>query len=50
MKRSLLLAAGIAAAISTPMAAQAFWRGGDKKAAAPVSFKLNPAGAPIPAP
>ena len=50
MKRSLLLAAGIAAAIITPMAAQAFWWGGDKKADAPVAFKLNAAGATFPAP
>ncbi len=50
MKRSLLLAAGIAAAISTPMAAQAFWWGGDKKADTPVAFKLNAAGATFPAP
>ena len=50
MKSSLLLAAGIAAAISTPMAAQAFWWGGDKKADTPVAFKLNAAGATFPAP
>ena len=41
MKRSLLLAAGITAAIAIPAAAQAFWWGGDKKADAPAVFKLN---------
>ena len=50
MKRSLLLAAGITAAISIPAAVQAFWWGGDKKADAPVAFKLNGAGATFPAP
>ena len=50
MKRSLLLAAGITAAISIPAAAQAFWWGGDKKADAPAVFKLNAAGATFPAP
>ena len=50
MKRSLLLAAGITAAISIPAAAQAFWWGGDKKADAPAVFKLNGAGATFPAP
>ena len=50
MKRSLLLAAGITAAISIPAVAQAFWWGGDKKADAPVAFKLNGAGATFPAP
>ena len=50
MKRSLLLAAGITAAISIPAAVQAFWWGGDKKADAPVVFKLNGAGATFPAP
>ena len=50
MKRSLLLAAGITAAIAIPAAAQAFWWGGDKKADAPVAFKLNGAGATFPAP
>jgi phosphate transport system substrate-binding protein len=50
MKRSLLLAAGLTAAISIPAVAQAFWWGGDKKADAPVAFKLNGAGATFPAP
>ena len=50
MKRSLLLAAGITAAISIPAVAQAFWWGGDKKADAPAVFKLNGAGATFPAP
>ena len=50
MKRSLLLAAGTIAAISIPTVAQAFWWGGDKKADAPVAFKLNGAGATFPAP
>ena len=50
MKRSLLLAAGITAAITIPVAAQAFWWGGDKKADTPVAFKLNGAGATFPAP
>ena len=50
MKRSLLLAAGLTAAISIPAAVQAFWWGGDKKADAPVAFKLNGAGATFPAP
>jgi len=50
MKRSLLLAAGITAAISIPAAAQAFWWGGEKKADAPAVFKLNGAGATFPAP
>ena len=50
MKRSLLLAAGITAAIAIPAAAQAFWWGGDKKADTPVAFKLNGAGATFPAP
>ena len=50
MKRSLLLAAGITAAISIPAAVQAFWWGGDKKADAPAVFKLNGAGATFPAP
>ena len=50
MKRSLLLAAGLTAAISIPAAAQAFWWGGDKKADAPAAFKLNGAGATFPAP
>ena len=50
MKHSLLLAAGTIAAISIPTVAQAFWWGGDKKADAPVAFKLNGAGATFPAP
>ena len=50
MKRSLLLAAGLTAAISIPAVAQAFWWGGDKKADAPAAFKLNGAGATFPAP
>ena len=50
MKRSLLLAAGLTAAISIPTVAQAFWWGGDKKADAPAVFKLNGAGATFPAP
>ena len=50
MKRSLLLAAGLTAAISIPTVAQAFWWGGDKKADTPVAFKLNGAGATFPAP
>ena len=50
MKRSLLLAAGLTAAISIPTVAQAFWWGGDKKADAPAVFKLNAAGATFPAP
>ena len=49
MKRSLLLAAGLTAAISIPAVAQAFWWGGDK-ADAPAAFKLNGAGATFPAP
>ena len=49
MKRSLLLAAGITAAISI-YSCTAFWWGGDKKADAPVVFKLNGAGATFPAP
>ena len=50
MKRSLLLAAGITAAVSIIPAVQAFWWGGDKKADAPAVFKLNGAGATFPAP
>jgi phosphate transport system substrate-binding protein len=50
MKRSLLLAAGITAAVSIIPTAQAFWWGGEKKTDAPVVFKLNGAGATFPAP
>ena len=50
MKPSLLLAAGLTAAIALPAAAQAFWWfGGDKKTDAPAVYKLNGAGASFPA-
>ena len=50
MKRSLLLAAGITAAVTIPTVAQSFWWGGEKKADTPAVFRLDGAGATFPAP
>ena len=50
MKNSMLIAAGLTAAITIPTIAQAFWWGGDKQADTPAAFRLNAAGATFPAP
>jgi phosphate transport system substrate-binding protein len=50
MKNSMLIAAGLTAAITIPTVAQAFWWGGDKQADTPAAFRLNAAGATFPAP
>ena len=50
MRNSLLIAAGLTAAVTIPTVAQAFWWGGDKQADTPAVFKLDAAGATFPAP
>ncbi len=50
MRNSLLIAAGLTAAIAIPTVAQAFWWGGDKQADTPAVFRLDGAGATFPAP
>ena len=50
MRNSLLIAAGLTAAVTIPTVAQAFWWGGDKQADTPAAFRLNAAGATFPAP
>jgi phosphate transport system substrate-binding protein len=50
MRNSMLIAAGLTAAITIPTVAQAFWWGGDKQADTPAAFRLNAAGATFPAP
>jgi phosphate transport system substrate-binding protein len=51
MRNSLLIAAGLTAAVTIPTVAQAFWwGGGEKKEASPAVFRLNGAGATFPAP
>jgi len=50
MRNSLLIAAGLTAAITIPTVAQAFWWGGDKQADSPAVFRLDAAGATFPAP
>ena len=50
MRNSLLIAAGLTAAVTIPTVAQAFWWGGDKQADTPAVFRLDAAGATFPAP
>ena len=50
MRKSLLIAAGLTAAVTIPTVAQAFWWGGDKQADTPAVFRLDAAGATFPAP
>ena len=50
MRNSLLIAAGLTAAVTIPTVAQAFWWGGDKQADTPAVFRLDGAGATFPAP
>ena len=50
MRNSLLIAAGLTAAVAIPTVAQAFWWGGDKQADTPAVFRLDAAGATFPAP
>lgn len=50
MRNSLLIAAGLTAAVTIPTIAQAFWWGGDKQADTPAVFRLDAAGATFPAP
>ena len=50
MRHSLLIAAGLTAAVTIPTVAQAFWWGGDKQADTPAVFRLDAAGATFPAP
>ena len=41
MRNSLLIAAGLTAAVTIPTVAQAFWWGGDKQADAPAAFRID---------
>ena len=50
MRNSLLIAAGLTAAVTIPTVAQAFQWGGDKQADTPAEFRLDAAGATFQAP